>query len=44
MASPDQPKPERNPYYPRLYGHHICPFVEKARIALAAHNVEYQDC
>ena len=36
------PRPEVNPSYPRLYGHPLCPFVEKVRMALAARNVEYQ--
>lgn len=38
------PKPAVNPKYLRLYGHNLCPFVEKARLALAARNVQYQDC
>ena len=29
-------KPETNKNHLRLYGHHLCPFVEKARLALAA--------
>jgi hypothetical protein len=37
----DNPKPAVNPKFPRLYGHNLCPFVEKARLALAARNVEY---
>jgi hypothetical protein len=41
VTSEDTPKPETNPKYPRLYGHLLCPFVEKARIALAAKNVHY---
>ena len=42
--SGDEPKPATNPNYVRLYGHHLCPFVEKARLALAARNVQYQKC
>lgn len=37
-------KPAVNPKYPRLYGHLLCPFVEKVRIALAARSVVYQNC
>ena len=36
------PKPAVNDKHPRLYGHLLCPFVEKVRMALAAHNVVYQ--
>ena len=36
------PRPEVNPSFPRLYGHPLCPFVEKVRMALAARNVQYQ--
>jgi glutathione S-transferase len=39
----DYPKPELNTHYPRLYGNHCCPFVEKARFALAVKQVKYQD-
>ena len=38
------PKPTVNTKVPRLYGHLLCPFVEMARMALAARNVEYQRC
>ncbi len=37
-------KPATNKNFLRLYGHHLCPFVEKARLALAARNVPYQSC
>jgi glutathione S-transferase len=37
-------KPETNPKFPRLYGHLLCPFVEKFRMTLAARNVKYQNC
>ena len=40
----DTAKPEVNKEHPRLYGHLLCPFVEKVRIALAARNVVYQNC
>ena len=36
--------PECNRTYIRLYGHYMCPFVEKARLALVAKNIPYQDC
>lgn len=42
VAEADQEKPALNKNYPRMYGHTLCPFVEKARMALAAHNVQYQ--
>jgi glutathione S-transferase len=38
------PRPALNPAYPRLYGHHNCPFVEKVRLAFAARNHVYQSC
>lgn len=38
------PKPAVNSVYPRLYGHLLCPFVEKVRMAFAARNVVYQKC
>lgn len=37
----DTPKPAINENYPRLYGHLLCPYVEKVRLALAARNVKY---
>jgi glutathione S-transferase len=44
VPTADTPKPELNPKHPRLYGHILCPFVEKVRMALAARNVTYQKC
>lgn len=44
VTESDTPKPPTNTEYPRLYGHLLCPFVEKVRIALAARGVKYQDC
>src|SRR4051812_45713256 len=44
VTSADQPKPATNPEFPRMYEHNLCPFVEKARLAFAAHNVKYQKC
>ena len=35
-------KPATNKSFPILYGHTLCPFVEKVRMALAARNVQYQ--
>lgn len=39
-----QAKPETNKSIPRLYGHTLCPYVEKLRMSLAARNVKYQKC
>ena len=36
--------PEINKKYLRLYGHYMCPFVERARLVLAAKGIPYQDC
>jgi glutathione S-transferase len=36
------PKPETNTAFPRIYGHVLCPFVEKTRLAFAAKGVPYQ--
>ena len=36
-------RPAFNRNFLRLYGHHLCPFVEKARLALGAKNLAYQD-
>jgi len=38
------PKPAPNPKYPRLYGHALCPYVERVRLALSARAVEFQRC
>ena len=43
VTSEDQAKPATNKNYVRLYGHHLCPFVEKARLALAAKAIPYQN-
>ena len=40
----ETPKPALNTEIPRLYGHLLCPFVEKVRMTLAAKNVKYQRC
>lgn len=42
ITSEDQEKPATNLKYPRLYGHHLCPFVEKVRLGFAAKGVKYQ--
>lgn len=44
VTDSDTPKPATNTEFPRLYGHLLCPFVEKVRMALAARNVKYQSC
>jgi len=36
-------RPPFNKVFLRLYGHHLCPFVEKARLALCAKNLLWQD-
>jgi hypothetical protein len=41
ITEADQAKPDTNKNYVRLYGHHLCPFVEKARMALAARAIPY---
>ena len=43
ITSSDQEKPATNKNYVRLYGHHLCPFVEKARLALSAKAIPYQN-
>ena len=42
ITSAEDPKPELNPSNLRLYHHHVCPFSEKVRCALAAKNLPYQ--
>ena len=39
----DHAKPEVNKNHLRLYGHNLCPFVARARYALAAKKVEFQE-
>ena len=36
-------RPTFNKKHLRLYGHHLCPFVEKARLALLAKDLVWQD-
>jgi glutathione S-transferase len=36
--------PDFNFKYFRLYGHYMCPFVERVRLVLAAKKIPYQDC
>ena len=43
MDKSDAIMPER-PTMPRLYGHYMCPFVEKVRLVLAYKKIEYQSC
>lgn len=35
------PRPSFNLNHLRLYGHHLCPFVERVRLVLAAKNLSY---
>ena len=44
VTEESQAKPATNTSFPRLYGHTLCPYVEKVRMALAAKNVKYQKC
>jgi glutathione S-transferase len=39
----DEPKPETNKNYLRLYGHNLCPFVARARNALALKGIPFQE-
>ena len=41
-ASGDSPKPETNTSHYRIYGHHLCPFVQRATLAFAAKEIEFQ--
>ncbi len=41
INSSQTPRPDLNKKYPRLYGHAMCPYAERVRLALAARNVEY---
>ena len=34
-------RPPFNLNHLRLYGHHLCPFVERVRLVLAAKNLAY---
>jgi hypothetical protein len=38
------PKPEVNTQVPRLFGHPLCPYAERVRLAFAAKDVKYQRC
>ena len=40
----DAEKPETNKTNFRLYGHNLCPFVARARYALALKEVKFQEC
>ena len=42
-AGGDEPKPETNKNYLRLYGHNLCPFVARARYALALKGIPFQE-
>ena len=39
--SGEEPKPALNKNHARLYGHNLCPFVARARNALAARGIEF---
>jgi glutathione S-transferase len=36
--------PKVNKNQIRLYGHYMCPYVERIRMILAYRNIPYQDC
>lgn len=40
--SGDLPKPEVNPEHLRVYGHMLCPFVQRAYIALSCKDIPFQ--
>lgn len=40
----DAVMPETNRNFIRLYGHYMCPYVERVRLVLAALNIPYQTC
>lgn len=42
--SGDEPKPETNPDNLRVYGHMLCPYVQRAYFALTAKEIPYQKC
>ena len=37
-------KPPTNKNHPRLYSHNLCPFAARARYALAANGIQFQEC
>ena len=39
----NQPRPAPNKLHLRLYGHTLCPFVERVRLVLAEARIPYQD-
>mmetsp|Transcript_13747 Transcript_13747/g.23439 ORF Transcript_13747/g.23439 Transcript_13747/m.23439 type:complete len:101 (+) Transcript_13747:42-344(+) len=38
----DLPKPEVNSEHLRVYGHQLCPFVQRAYLALSCKDIEFQ--
>ena len=38
-----EPKPQLNKNHIRMYGHHLCPFVSRARWALSCKDVPFQE-
>lgn len=41
-ASREEPRPATNKNYIRLYGHHLCLYEEKVRLALVAKHIQFQ--
>ena len=42
--SGEEPKPDTNPNHLRVYGHMLCPFVQRGYLALGAKDIEFQKC
>ena len=43
-SSYSKPKPGLNQKHLRIYGHMLCPFVERAVLAMAAKQIPFQKC
>jgi len=39
-----EPKPTPNKNHIRVYGHELCPFVQRAYLALGAKEIKFQKC
>ena len=39
----NEPKPETNQNYVRMYSHNLCPYVARARFAFACKEIPYQE-
>lgn len=37
----DLPKPATNPQYLRVYGHNLCPYVERSVLSLRAKQIDF---